>query len=318
MKKRIITAIVLLAVLIPSVYMGGIYFLAVGMLLSIVASFEMMSMFYTKSPSLSKLRYIVPAFSGIIVLVIYFAATRGLTLNGIGGSQLQSSDLIRNLLYHFWVNIVFVAAIIVSLGIIVFTKNSTAHDMLSVITTLCYCGLVMGYVISIRYIEPVGISPNIENQLWGGRSLAYLFTIVMITDTTAFIFGIKFGKHKLAPSISPKKSVEGAIAGLVFGTVFGVASAFIFNMLSFTDIATTGSKVLIIAIITLISMILSATVQIGDLVCSKLKRSYEIKDFGNIFPGHGGVLDRFDSFIFSGAVFYVLVQFIQIAVLGAS
>lgn len=317
MKKRIITAIVLLAILIPAVYYGGLIFLSVGLFLSIVASYEMISMFYTKSPSLEKLRYVIPVFSGAIVLVLYFAATRGLTPTIFNDPILSSGDLITNLLYHFWVNIVFVAVIIISLGVLVFTKNSTAHDMLAVIMTLTYCGLIMGYVISIRYIEPVGMSDYIDNKLWGGRSIAYLFTVSMITDTAAFLFGIKFGKHKLAPTISPKKSVEGAIAGLIFGTIFGVIAVFLFQIVSFTEEATLGTKFIVVGIVTLVSLILSATVQIGDLVCSKLKRSYDIKDFGSIFPGHGGVLDRFDSFIFAGAAFYVLVQFVQLVVLGA-
>ena len=317
MKKRVLTAIVLLAVLIPAVYYGGVFFLAVGMFLSVVASYEMMSMFYKKGPALKHFRYIVPAFSGLIVLVIYYAATRGLTPKLFNDSIIGSSDLISSLLYHFWVNIVFVSSIIICLGILVFTKSSTAHDMMAVIMTLVYCGLVMGYVISIGYLEPVGISDYIDNQIWGGRSMAYLFTVTMITDTAAYIFGVKFGKHQLAPTISPKKSVEGAIAGLVFGTLFGVISVFLFQMVKFTELATLWTKILVIGVVALVSLILSGTVQLGDLVCSKLKRSYEIKDFGNIFPGHGGVLDRFDSFIFAGATFYVIVQFMQLVILGA-
>src|SRR5690554_7298083 len=105
MKKRIITAIVLLAILIPAVYYGGLIFLSVGLFLSIVASYEMISMFYTKSPSLEKLRYVIPVFSGAIVLVLYFAATRGLTPTIFNDPILSSGDLITNLLYHFWVNI---------------------------------------------------------------------------------------------------------------------------------------------------------------------------------------------------------------------
>jgi phosphatidate cytidylyltransferase len=317
MKKRIITGIVLLAVLIPAVYLGGMFFLTVGVFLSVVASYEMMTMFYKKSPALKNLRYIVPAFSGLIVLVVYYAATRGLTPKVFNNSIIGSSDLIANLLYHFWVNIVFVSSIIICLGMLVFIKSSTAHDMMAVVMTLVYCGLIMGYVISIGYLEPVGISDYIDNQIWGGRSMAYLFTVTMITDTAAYIFGVKFGKHQLAPTISPKKSVEGAIAGLVFGTLFGVISVFLFQMIKFTELANIWIKILVIGVVSLVSLILSGTVQLGDLVCSKLKRSYEIKDFGNIFPGHGGVLDRFDSFIFAGATFYVIVQFMQLVILGA-
>lgn len=316
MKKRIITGACILLVLVPAVAYGKWPFLLVGMFLSIVASYEMMNMFYTKSPTLKKFRYIVPVFSGLLVLVIYFAATRG--LNTISSLAIVTpNDLIRNMLYHFWVITIFVAAIVICLGIIIFTKNSTAHDMMACVMTLSYCGLIMGYVISIEYIEPISSSVHLDLMIRGGRSFGYLFTIVATTDTVAYLFGSKYGKHKLAPEISPKKSVEGAVAGLIAGGIVGVAAIFLYQIIDFSDTASFGTKVVIIVVTLVLSLIISFCVQVGDLVASKFKRSYNIKDYGNIFPGHGGVLDRFDSLIFSGAVFYVIVQFIQLVLLGA-
>lgn len=300
MKKRIITGAAIVAVLVPAVYIGGIFFLVIGLLLSMVASYEMMNMFYKKGPALKKMRFITPIFSAIIVLFTYFAAT----------------DLINNMIYHFWVVTSFIGSIALSLCILIFTKKSTAHDMLGAVMTLVYCGLIMGYVISIEYMQPIADADYILNNIKGGRSFAYLIAIVATTDTAAFFIGSKFGKHKLAPEISPKKSVEGAIAGLVAGGVVGVVCAFLFNIINFTDHITFGTKVAVVIFVFLLSLILSASVQIGDLVASKLKRSYDIKDFGYIFPGHGGVLDRFDSLIFAGSVYYVIVQFIQLVVIG--
>lgn len=300
MKKRIITGALLVAVLVPAVYLGGIFFLVIGLLLSMVASFEMMNMFYKKGPALKKMRFIVPVFSALIVLFTYFAAT----------------DIVNNMIYHFWVVTSFIATIAISLCILIFTRKSTAHDMLGTVMTLVYCGLIMGYVISIEYMQPIAEADYILNNIKGGRSFAYLIAIVATTDTAAFFFGIKFGKHKLAPEISPKKSVEGAIAGLIFGGIIGVICAFLFRIVNFPEHVMLDTKIAVIIFIFLLSLILSASVQIGDLVASKLKRSYEIKDFGNIFPGHGGVLDRFDSLIFAGAVYYVIVQFIQLVVIG--
>ncbi len=315
MKKRIITAACMLAILIPAVAYGKWPFLIVGLFLSVVASYEMMNMFYTKSPTLKIYRFLVPFFSGLIVLAIYFAATKGLSTL-VNFDIVSTELLIRNMLYHFWVITLFVAAVSICLGMLIFTKNSTAHDMLACIMTLSYCGLIMGYVISIEYIEPLATSTHLNIMIRGGRSFGYLFTIVAITDTVAYLVGTKFGKKKLAPEISPKKTVEGALAGLIAGGVIGVVSMFTYQILKFTPEATLVTKILIILITFAISLLISFCVQVGDLVASKFKRSYNIKDFGNIFPGHGGVLDRFDSLIFSGAVFYVLVQFIQLALLG--
>ena len=300
MKKRVITGAAIAAVLVPAVYFGGIFFLIVGMFLSVVASYEMMSMFYKRGPALRKLRFLVPILSGIMVLFAYFAAM----------------DVVNNMIYHFWVITSFIASIVICLAVLIFTRQSTAHDMMACIMTLVYCGLIMGYVISIEYITPIGTSEYLDNIIKGGRSFAYLIAIVVATDTLAYFIGSKYGKHKLAPEISPKKSVEGAVAGLIGGAIIGVVCTFLFQMVKFTPSTTTIHKIIIIFVIFVFSLILSASVQVGDLVASKLKRSYEIKDFGKIFPGHGGVLDRFDSLIFAGAVYYVIVQFIQLVLLG--
>lgn len=315
MKKRVITAICILAVLIPAVYFGGWLFLIIGTALSVIASYEMMNMFYTKSPTLKNYRYIVPFFSGLLVIAIYFATTKGLS-EIIKMDIITKEYVIKNMLYHFWVITIFIASVIICLGSILFKKNSTAHDMLACVMTLTYCGLIMGYVISIEYIEPLSSPTNIEILVRGGRSFAYLFTVVAITDTAAYLIGSKFGRRQLAPEISPKKSVEGGIAGLVAGTIVGTVGMFVFRIIKFVPETSGLMKFLIILAVFAISLVIAFCVQLGDLVASKFKRSYNIKDFGKIFPGHGGVLDRFDSLIFAGAVFYVIVQFIQLALIG--
>jgi phosphatidate cytidylyltransferase len=229
---------------------------------------------------------------------------------------LDISDLSKaSFVYHFLVVVVLMMFIILSFSIIIFTKSSSAFDMMSVVITLVYCGLIMGYVISIRYLETFPIRPGAINLVFrGGRSFAYLYSIVLGTDTFAYLFGIKFGKHKLCPEISPKKTTEGALAGLIFGSLLGVGAVFLFKIGNPTSVKETW---IIILGSLFISMVISVSVQIGDLVASKIKRTYEIKDFGKLFPGHGGVLDRFDSLIFSGAVFYIIVQLMQLFIIGA-
>ena len=115
----------------------------------------------------------------------------------------------------------------------------------------------------------------------------YLFLITMLTDTYAHLGGTLIGKHKLAPKISPNKTWEGAIIGGIFGTL--CAATFYYIVIS------NSVNVLGLLIVTLF---LSCLGQLGDLFFSAVKRNHDIKDFSNIMPGHGGVLDRLDSIIF--------------------
>lgn len=123
-----------------------------------------------------------------------------------------------------------------------------------------------------------------------GQSLMlfiYLFLITMLTDTYAHLGGSLIGKHKFAPKISPNKTWEGAIIGGVFGTL--CAATFYYVAID------SNISVLILLVVTLF---LSCLGQLGDLFFSAVKRNHDIKDFSNIMPGHGGVLDRLDSIIF--------------------
>lgn len=123
-----------------------------------------------------------------------------------------------------------------------------------------------------------------------------------LTDTFAYFFGSRFGKHKLAPKISPKKSVEGAVAGVIGTTVVTVITYFICDKFFF-HLETLNVFVVIFA-----SVIMCVMGMLGDLSASVIKRNYGEKDFGTLFPGHGGVLDRIDSFLFTAPTLYVLVE----------
>lgn len=125
------------------------------------------------------------------------------------------------------------------------------------------------------------------------------FILVWVNDTFAYLIGKNFGKQKLFPSISPKKTVEGFLGGLFFATV---ASYFIFK---FTDDELTFSNWLIL------SIIISVIGTIGDLIESKIKRQAKVKDSGVIMPGHGGLLDRFDSIIFAAPFIYLFLRIVN-------
>jgi len=129
--------------------------------------------------------------------------------------------------------------------------------------------------------------------------LVFTFAVTMITDTFALVWGMLIGGPKLCPKISPKKTISGAIGGFIFGALGGILVYYLFSLNSvFKEAITLFDfevwKFLIIA------AIVSIVGQIGDLVASALKRSARIKDYGTLFPGHGGVMDRVDGLIFNG------------------
>ena len=134
----------------------------------------------------------------------------------------------------------------------------------------------------------------------------YLYLLVFIgpwvSDTFAYILGRLLGKHKLIPEVSPKKTVEGSVAGIVFAALSYVLYAFIISK-NFDTTATPNYIVMAVS-----GALVSIVSQVGDLSASAVKRHFGIKDYGFIFPGHGGVMDRFDSVIMTAPILYIISQ----------
>ena len=152
------------------------------------------------------------------------------------------------------------------------------------------------YIIGfIMFIPLIYMSEHGKLLIW------YLAISAWGTDTFAYLVGIKFGKHKLTP-ISPKKSIEGSIGGIVGSTLIAIIYTYFIN-----KICNAGISYLEI---TGIAVVLSVLSQIGDLAASSIKRYVDIKDFGKIIPGHGGMLDRIDSVIFTAPFAYFLFMFL--------
>ena len=149
----------------------------------------------------------------------------------------------------------------------------------------------------------IGLFFNLLMLLFNGNKwlLLYLILIATMTDTFAMIIGCLIGKHKLIPKVSPKKSVEGSIAGSIVGTT--IASIYYYNVIT--------SNINIIALL-IMSLLLTVLGQLGDLFFSKIKRENNIKDFSNIMPGHGGILDRFDSLVFILYGYIIIINIINI------
>ncbi len=133
---------------------------------------------------------------------------------------------------------------------------------------------------------------NLENGIY---YLLLLFNFSSICDMGAYFTGVTIGKHKLCPEISPKKTVEGAVGGIVSSIIFAIIYVFAFGM----------QEKLIATIILTIPLCIVG--MMGDLFASSLKRAVSLKDYGNLIPGHGGVLDRLDSMLLIAPVLYLFV-----------
>ena len=246
MKQRVISAVVALAIVIPFIYFGGtLYSIGIGIIA--IAGFIEMMLLKKSHSDLPKIPMCI-ALSMLIILIIC-----------------------DSLLFEFDYKKIILLVLGLLLPIIFYKDNKyKSSDALYLIGTVLFLAMAFKGFIVVRDA--------------GLETFIYLVSIPIITDTFAYILGIKFGKHKMCPKISPKKSWEGAVAGLAFGTIIP-------SIIYFTIIKQFYFKIIIG------TMILSTIGQLGDLIFSKIKRENDIKDFSNLMPGHGGALDRLDSTI---------------------
>lgn len=135
---------------------------------------------------------------------------------------------------------------------------------------------------------------------YGGGMLLIVLVAAFCSDTLALFTGMLFGKHKLAPLVSPKKTREGAVGGLVGGMVGMIIFRIVFFLVTEVQLN--------IGWCVLLGLVGAAMGQLGDLSFSAIKREYGIKDYGRLLPGHGGVLDRFDSVIFAAPIVWLIVS----------
>ena len=160
-------------------------------------------------------------------------------------------------------------------------------------------GQVMPALFGIVYVAVMLSFIYLTRELPGGKFHVWLiFLCSWGCDTCAYCVGMLIGKHKMAPKLSPKKSIEGGIGGLAGAALLGALYALAINKWGGAS-AGVGEYALICFVGGIISMI-------GDLAASAIKRNHEIKDYGKLIPGHGGILDRFDSVIFTAPVIYYL------------
>ena len=269
MKQRIITAIILGLVAIPvCVFSGTVVFPIVMAFIGLVGVYEMLGCMGTRKNLLIS----APLYLGALIAPFMIRYAQNMrTYDGL---------LVAFLLYALYL-----------LGIWVFSYEKNQNvDMNKILASVLVSLYIIGATSSIVLVR----------DSFGGEYYWYfIFIGAWVTDTFAYFCGMLFGKHKLIPNVSPKKTVEGSIGGTLFCVVFFVAYGAIINQFTGYNI-----NLLLIGCAGLLSAIVS---QIGDLSMSVIKRTYGIKDYGKLFPGHGGVLDRFDSIL---AVSIVLALFL--------
>ncbi len=259
---RLLSGIVLLAIVISTGILGGPVFWALVTFISFVGVYEFYRMLGLQK---SALFYISELFClGLDVLLLL--------------EKTELADLMP------------VAALLLFMGVyVVRYPKYNAKEIFASFTGFAYVAVLLSFLYRIRAEEQ------------GMLLLWLVFIGTWGSDTCAYCIGCLFGKHKAFPVLSPKKSVEGCIGGIA-GTAL-IAGIYAACLNRFVE----GTEVSVLAFV-IIGVLASVVSQIGDLAASAMKRYYEIKDYGKLIPGHGGILDRFDSIIFTAPLVYLMVQ----------
>lgn len=191
----------------------------------------------------------------------------------------------------------FLAAMVVLLFVYAVVEYGGAHPMSFLdICTVLAAGLVI----------PMALSCLLRLRMlpYGGGMVLIPLVAAFCSDSAALFAGMAFGKHKLAPRVSPKKTVEGAVGGLLGGMLGMVIFRVIFHLVTLQQLH--------IGWCVLIGLVGAVMGQLGDLSFSLVKRQYGIKDYGRLLPGHGGVLDRFDSVVFAAPAIWLIVSYVTL------
>lgn len=264
--KRIITSVIGIPLLIAIIAFGGIPLKIALIGVSLIGVYE----FY-RAVNLNKEIKAINDLGYLFVIVFSFILSN----------------------FSFQSYLLFTTAFIMSLFISMLLNHQkyNINDVAITYIGFYYVCFLLSHIVMLR-------------QISGGFIFVWLiFITAWGSDTGAYFTGSAIGKHKLAPKLSPHKTIEGAIGGVVLSTVLCIIYGFCIMKLTNTDIS-----ILNFALIGIAGSIVG---QLGDLGASAIKRYTGIKDYGNLFPGHGGVLDRFDSILFTAPLVYYLVVLLK-------
>lgn len=261
---RLISGIILVILALLFIITGGNVLLGVMLALSLVGMFELYRIFDIEKKPLG--------FFGYLACIAYYLNLR---LN------FSPDNMAIMLAFLICLLVVFVFA---------YPKYHT-HQIMAAFFGLFYVGVMLSFLYQTRML------PNGQFIVW------LIFLCSWGCDTSAYCVGVLFGKHKMSPLLSPKKSIEGAVGGVVGSMLFTALYCYIINnVFNLEDF-----KILPLVVFAGIGALIS---MVGDLAASAIKRNFEIKDYGKLIPGHGGVLDRFDSVIITAPIIFFLAYYI--------
>jgi len=266
--KRIITAIVGITIAIYIINFGQWPFAAAVLLLTLLAWHEFYNMMSRREINLSY-------SMGFINIVLLWGTV------WLGNS-------------HETVAVLMLSCFLVLLKMVFFSAKFTFRDAVFTLAGIYYIGLTFSHLILLRFYDTsIYLTSKLGTLQAGAVYLLLAFVGTWASDTFAFFIGTIFGKHKLAPNVSPSKTWEGTIGGIVGSVIVTMAFGYFWN-LSLIHSA-------------IIGLIIGLFAPLGDLVESSIKRFAGVKDSGRLLPGHGGVLDRFDSIMFAVPVVYYYI-----------
>lgn len=282
MKQRVITAVVLLALLAVVVWQINtpVLVLVIAFLAAVAAN-EIMRCAKVENT------FIRVVATGYAACVPFFASAKALTP--------WVSEAVWGRVIGAVPGVVYLIALV--LVLLLAMLKGYAYTTFEDVAVSVFAGALVPFGFSVF----IRLRDMFQIEQFGIYLIFYGLICALATDSGAQLAGMAFGKHKMSPNISPKKTVEGAIGGLIFSLILNAVAMILYNRLADFKMDEFAVTVLLAACLPV-----SFLGMMGDLSASVLKRNFGVKDFGKIFPGHGGVMDRFDSSMFTLPVTYAL------------
>lgn len=282
MKQRAITAVVLLALLAVVVWQINtpVLVLVIAFLAAVAAN-EIMRCAKVENT------FIRVVATGYAACVPFFASAKALTP--------WVSEAVWGKVIGAVPGVVYLIALV--LVLLLAMLKGYAYTTFEDVAVSVFAGALVPFGFSVF----IRLRDMFQIEQFGIYLIFYGLICALATDSGAQLAGMAFGKHKMSPNISPKKTVEGAIGGLIFSLILNAVAIILYNRLADFKMDEFAVTVLLAACLPV-----SFLGMMGDLSASVLKRNFGVKDFGKIFPGHGGVMDRFDSSMFTLPVTYAL------------